>query len=269
MNSQKPMSAGTKNRHNQKSGKRRAKAIIIFFVCFIVGTTVLCLALLGAMKEADDNEIEKGNTYLFYEPDYSLNILENDEYLDLDRTIRFENPDNGITNGITRENLDDIPTDLKAPVSLLCDFIDYAIHGESEMLNSLFSDAYIEAGGKTKMDFTMQQLYNIKISYVTSSSEVVEGFTEYSYDFWLEYMIHKNSGSFRNDMESDCVRKEYVRVTDRNGILGIDVLAPYNTQPKEPSRSNEKRIVIAFSVSAVIVGAACFVGYSVIKKQRR
>jgi hypothetical protein len=136
------------------------------------------------------------------------------------------------------------------------------------MLNQLFSKEYVEAGGKTKMDFTMQQLYNIRITYITSSSETIDGFTTESYDYWLEYMIRKNNGTFRNDMGSDCIKKEYVRVTDRNGILGIDVLAPYNTKVKEPTGGDGDRIVIAFAASLAIVGAACFAGAMIIKKKK-
>ena len=164
--------------------------------------------------------------------------------------------------------MDEVPTIMHDSVRLLCNFVEYAILGESEMLNRLFSQEYIDAGGKTKMDFTMQQLYNIKITYVTSSSEVVDGFNVESYDYWLEYMIRQNNGTFRNDMESDCVKKEYVRVTNRNGILGIDVLAPYVTEAKDPGDSNVNRVVIAFSTSAVIVGMACLAVSLILKKKR-
>ena len=268
MNSQNPIKHNTKNK-DIRNKKRRAKSIVMLFLIFIIGTTLLCLSILGVISEKDKYEAEKGTSYLFYEPDYALNILESEEYLNLDRSIKFENPDSGITSVISYENLDAVPTDLKAPVVLLCDFINYAIEGDFELLNSLFSEEYIQAGGKTKIEFTMQQLYNIRITYVNSYSENIDGYTEYCYDFWLEYMIHKNNGTFRNDMESDCIRKEYVRVTDRGGILAIDVLAPYNTQPKEPSTENEKRMVVAFTTSALIVGVACFGGYAIIKKQSR
>lgn len=268
MNSQKPIVTKKQNNPNNSKQKRRAKSIILYFLFFIIGTTVLCLAILGALSETDDDTPQKGTSYLFYEPDYDLNILANEEYLDLDRTVRFENPDNGITYAIEDRKMDEVPTFLHNSVNLLCDFVDYAILGESEKLNKLFSDEYIEAGGKIKMDFTMQQLYNIKITYVTSVSDNTSGYISESHDFWLEYMIHKNNGTFRNDMESDCIRKEYVRVTDRDGKLGIDVLSPYNTVEKEPSSSKDSRIFIAFAASAVLVGLTCFVCARVARKKK-
>ena len=270
MNSQKPLDNNRKlsTKDKKQSNNRKSKRIIIIFLIFIIGTTLMCAALLAAMSAKDKEQPEPGTTYLFYEPDYDKNILEDKFYLDLDRTVKFENPDNGITYAIVNGNMDEVPTIMHDSVGLLCDFVEYAILGESEMLNSLFSKEYIDAGGKTKMDFTMQQLYNIKITYVTSSSEVIDGFTVESYDYWLEYMIRQNNGTFRNDMESDCIKKEYVRVTDRNGILGIDVLAPYNTSPQAPSGVYEHRIVIAVIASAAITGLVCFAGSLIIKKKQ-
>ncbi len=269
MNSQKPLvnNKVPSAKNKKRNSNRKSKSIIIVFLIFIIGTTVMCAALLAAMSAKDKNQPQKGTTYLFYEADYDKNILKDENYLELDRTIKFENPDNGITCAIVNGNMDDVPTIMHNSVGLICNFVEYAILGESEMLNQLFSQEYIDAGGKTKIDFTMQQLYNIKITYVTSSSEVIDGFTVESYDYWLEYMIRQNNGTFRNDMESDCIKKEYVRVTDRNGILGIDVLAPYNTAAKESSGSFENRIVIAFVASATIVGMACFAGSLIIKKK--
>ena len=267
MNSQKPIENINQKIKTNINKKRRAKSIIILFLVFILGTTIMSVALLTAMSGHDERQPQKGNTYLFYEPDYELDILKDEIYLDLDRTVKFYNPDNGITFAIVDGNMDEVPTIMHESVNLLCDFIDYAIHGESEKLNQLFSQEYIDAGGKTKMDFTMQQLYNIKITYVTSFNEVVDGSTVECYDYWLEYMIRKNNGTFRNDMESDCIRKEYVRVTNRNGTPKIDVLAPYNTETKKPAEEDGNRIVLAFVASVAIVSVACFAGALIIKKR--
>ena len=270
MNSQKPINKSRTSSGSDKSNvkNRQSNSIIFIFLIFIIGTTVMCMALLAAMTEKEKDQPQKGTTYLFYEPNYDINILENENYLELDRTIKFENPDNGITYAIENGNMDEVPTIMHESVGVLCNFIEYAILGESDKLNQLFSEEYIEAGGKTKMDFTMQQLYNIKITYIPSSSEVIEGSTVESYDYWLEYMIRQNNGTFRNDMESDCVKKEYVRVTNRNGVLGIDVLAPYNTEVKEPSESKTNKIVLSFITSAFIVGIGCFAGSIIINKKQ-
>ena len=267
MNSQKPTQSGEFITKKISAKKGRSKSIIIFFLTFIIGTTVACLVILAAMTANENKQPVKGTTYLFYEPNYELNILKIEDYMELERNVKFENPENGITYAIVNGNMDEVPTIMQESVGLLCEYVDYAINGESEKLNSLFSQEYIEAGGKTKMDFTMQQLYNIKITYVTSTGETVDGATTTSFDYWLEYMIRQNNGTFRNDMESDCIKKEYVRVTNRDGILGIDILAPYNTEPKQRAGVDDARIITAFGVSVVLVGGSCYLGYLLIKKK--
>ena len=268
MNSQKPQLNNKRPVIKKKTKKSQAKAIMIFFLAFILGTTTLCMVMLSSISKKEKNQPQKGTTYLFYEADYEKNILEDENYLELDRTVRFTNPDNGITYAIENGNMDEVPTIMHEYVGLICDFVEYAILGDSEQLNKLFSQEYIDAGGKTKLDFTMQQLYNIKITYVTYSSEIVEGITVESYDYWLEYMIRQNNGTFRNDMESDCIKKEYIRVTNRDGVLGIDVLAPYNTETIDQSSDNGNRIIVAFISSAVIVGTVCFAASLLIKKKQ-
>lgn len=275
MNSQKPSAASSKSttlKRNERQ-RRRSRRLMLIFVIAIVGITVLCLALIGVMSYYEDQEEENtGNTILFYTADYEADIMQNNEYLALNRSIMFENSDTGITIEIIDGNLQDISTTYRDSVGLLINYVDYAIYGKTDELNALFSDEYVEAGGELKMDFTMQQLYNIKISYVTSLTTEEDGQEYQSHDYWLEYMIHKNNGTFRSDMGSDCVRKEYVRVTDRNGKLGIDVLAPYVTQALEPQQSlTGDKIAVITVVSTVIIaifGALCwYVGKPTRKKK--
>lgn len=266
MNSQKPGKNINNNNILEKNAKqgRRSRSMMAIFLIVIVGITVLCFAIMGMISYFEGiQEESKGNTILFYEPDYDADIMQNAEYLGLNRSIMFENTETGITIEIVDNDLYDVPSTFRDSVSLLIDYVNYAINGKTDDLNSLFSDEYVEAGGKVKMDFTMQQLYNIKISYVTSLATTdADGSTYQSHDYWLEYMIHKNNGTFRSDMGSDCIRKEYVRVTDRDGSLGIDVLAPYVTQEREPQQTlTGGKITALITVSAIIIvifGVICW-----------
>lgn len=256
MNSQKPGSKSSDKRaftENSAAQRKKARAYIITFFGIVIATVVLSLALMGAITHFEETDEHSGGSLLFHQADYDYDILKDEQYLELDRDVRFFDPSNGITVAIIDGNLEDVPSFLHDSVGLICNFVDYAIKGETERLNDLFSDEYIEADGKLKMDFTMQQLYNIKIAYVTSSSAEVDGSTHVSHDFWLEYMIRKNNGTFRNDMESDCIRKEYVRVTDRNGTLGIDVLAPYTTATVNEQSNFGNRFVTMMTISALVV----------------
>jgi len=103
----------------------------------------------------------------------------------------------------------------------------------------------------------MQQLYNIKITYIQETSEVVDGNNIVSYEYWLEYMIRNNNGTFRSDMASDCIRKEYVRVTDRNGTIGIDVLSPYQTATM-PDNIEIYKILLISGIFVITVSVGTF-----------
>ncbi len=269
MNSQKPIGKSEIKKSTSKpKNKQASKRIILVLFSSIIGIVLICLAMVGAIEHYSQPDQSGGGTLIFHEPDHDYNILNDEAYLELDRNIYFANTENGITSAIVDGNLEDVPTDQHKHVALICDFINYAINGDEVALNSLFSDEYIEADGKTKMDFTMQQLYNIKITYIKMLSEEVDGNTYVSYDYWLEYMIRKNNGTFRNDMESDCIKKEYVRVTNRAGDIGIDVLAPYNTTTRTGSTIDVDKIIIISAVSAALI-AAVGVGLYFITKKRK
>lgn len=269
MNSQKPIGkCENKKCASTSRNKQTSKRIILIMFIAVIAIVVVCLAMVGAIEHYNKPEQNRGGTLIFHEADYDYDIMNDSAYLNLDRNIYFENTENGIKSAIVDGNLEDVPTEQHKHVSLLCDFINYAIAGDDAALNSLFSDEYIEADGKTKMDFTMQQLYNIKITYIQKLSEEVDGNTYVSYDYWLEYMIRKNNGTFRNDMESDCIKKEYVRVTDRAGDIGIDVLAPYNTQTQTGSSIDLDKIIIISAVSVALI-AVVGVGLYLIAKKRK
>ena len=249
--------------------KDRKKSIAIISVLFggAILIVLLSLAMLSIVSDDDDEKQDSINTYIFYEPDYEFDIMNDDKYLELDRQIYFENPETGITVVVDKEKLEDVPNDQKEYISLLCDFVNYAINGQSEEFNALFSEEYIEADGKIKMDFTMQQLYNIKITYVDDFSEVVEGETLESYDYWIEYMIRKNNGTFRSDMESDCTRKEYIRITKREESIGIDALIPYTTTAAKSEIIETGELVTIMILGLVTVATFAGVSIALIKKK--
>ena len=77
----------------------------------------------------------------------------------------------------------------------------------------------------------------------------------------IEYMIRKNNGTFRNDMASDCIKKEYVRITNRDGEYEIDVLAPFKTEIKQQQEIESGTIIAISGVSLLVIIAvtACCV----------
>lgn len=261
MNSQNPGYKPSKIAAKHKNQKRRAQGLIITFLCVIIGITVLCFSIMAIIENANKPQNIVGNTIIFHEANYDYDIMKDENYLELDRNVRFENLQNGITIEIVNDNLNDVPSDIRDSFCVIYDFIDYAISGDHKKLNALFSDEYIDAEGETKMEFTMQQLYNIKVTYITDTTTESNGYTYSSQDFWLEYMIRRNNGTFRNDMASDCIKKEYVRITNRDGEYEIDVLAPFKTEIKQQQNIESGTIVAIAGVSLLVIIAvtACCV----------
>ncbi len=266
MNSQNPGYKPTRNNSKSNSQKRRAQGLIITFLCVIIGITILCFAIMGIVGNTNKPQNNVGNTIIFHDANFEYDIMKDSNYLELDRNVRFENSQNGITTEIVDGNLSDVPSDIRDSFSVINDFINYAIAGDHQSLNSLFSDEYIDADGDIKMEFTMQQLYNIKVTYITDTTTESKGYTYPSQDFWLEYMIRKNNGTFRNDMASDCIKKEYVRITNRDGEYKIDVLAPFKTELKEQEKFEASTVISIVGVSLLVIIAVTSCGIIINKK---
>ena len=56
-------------------------------------------------------------------------------------------------------------------------------------------------------------------------------------------------------MASDCIKKEYVRITNRNGEYKIDVLAPFKTEIKEPQKIESGTVIAIAGVSLLVIVA--------------
>ena len=266
MNSQKPIGNSTRQ-VDSKRNRKKSVAIIAVMFAVIFGIIILSVVAIALISKQNEVQPNKTGSLIFYEADYDYNIMRDQDYLDLDRQIYFENTVDGMTVTFTDDTLEDLPKDQKAHLLHIYEFIRCAIYGRTDELNALFSQEYVDAGGKLKMDFTMQQLYNIKITYVEMSSEIVDGNTYVSYDYWLEYMIRKNNGTFRSDMGSDCVRKEYIRVTDRAGTMGIDVLAPYTTQNQVHQAIDTGKIMTITAVTLGVIALGWFTIALIVKKK--
>ena len=114
----------------------------------------------------------------------------------------------------------------------------------------------------------MQQLYNIKVTFITDTSTESNGYSYSSQDFWLEYMIRKNNGTFRNDMPSDCIKKEYVRVTNRNGDYRIDVLSPFKTTAPERQTISNSTVISIVAVTVIMLTMVIATSVFITKKYR-
>ncbi len=198
--------------------KRRLKRKIIIFFVFISIFLLLsygAMAIFSYFSSRDQNE-DYHTTYLFYPSDYEADIFEDPEYLGLNRYITVVN---GPVSTTITDN--DYAAYGDVVVFLAEKYISSIIAGDAETYNLCFSEEYYTEN--QPMDrFTMQQLYNI--SFIFQDEELKEnGEAEYNtYAYRVEYMIHRNNGTFRRDMDSDSIRPQYLIISDREGELKID-----------------------------------------------
>ena len=205
--------------------KKRTKKILIWVLSIVVGTVVLFYSANAVVTKVRDGKSEEthGQSYVFYPADYDVNIMEDKEYLDLDRSIYYYDP----STGMTSNSFDDVPSSYNQFAAAIADYLNYAIEGKYKAINSMFSDLYYENGGKDKIEFTQQRLYDMLISY----NGPTEG-REDSFVFTVEYKIMKNDGTFRSDMGSDCSKKEIFTVTLYDDEVEIDSIVVFRTVQK-------------------------------------
>lgn len=199
----------------------RKKLIIIIAAAVVVLALISAVVLILGANGAED-------TYTPYPPiDPSqladtkaedFDIFEYDEYLKYNRVIMLGDKSTGVSESIdeaTYKNYGD-------GVKLMYEMVQAIINGDSKAYNSMVS----EAVGHYE-SFTQQQLYDVRISRVSQTQ--IEGksgaYTEYVFE--LEYKIHENNGSFKNNLLSDSARPCKVVINDASGkLLVVDIIEP-------------------------------------------
>lgn len=170
------------------------------------------------ITQNEDGYIEKN--FNFYVPDYSENIFDDEEYLLRISDGILEYDDNA--SSITMVDLDNAD-DYGEQVAFIVKMVYSIINGDCDEYNSYFSQKYFEKN-KTKDKFTMQKIYNGRITFFSSETVTVNGATYDEYTYTLKYQIYKNNGTFRKDI-GDGVRVQYITLSNREGKLLIDSIA--------------------------------------------
>ena len=225
---------------NEANKKRKLKKrILIVFGCMVAFVLIyMAVAASGILKNLSGNQNPPQNerpatTYSFYEADYDLDILDIDEYMSKDRLIYYCDPNTGVTVSLT-DDADRLRYD--GAFQTLCTMIDRIIAGNADRYNDLFSSRYYAIeGNERKTEFTMQQVYDIKITWDGKSAQTDEnGKTFTQYQYVVEYKIRQNNGTFRDDIDSDASRKQLFILSNAasgaSDVFLIDrvVDVPYN-----------------------------------------
>ena len=220
-----------KYKKNTDPGKARDKKIVLTILAVCVAFIVLYYGVVLVENIASNSKKTTSETkkISFYPANYDEDITEDEYYMGLDRQIYFEDSDYGTTIAITDADAGDVSCTYLSAFKVLYEYVECAIAGDNEGMNALFSDLYYNNGGEERAVFTPQKLYNITISILGTDETEEDGITYDRYSYSVSYMIYKNNGTFRNDMGSDCIKREYFTVTNRDGKVKIDEYAVYRT----------------------------------------
>lgn len=213
---------------DKKSKKKTKTAILSAFIVLCVLGAV-SFVLLYCIPEKDVNPMfdsEKqeeiigmyGSTqsYIYYPIDHNLQVMNEREYLDLDRNIYYTK--GAETIALTEADFENQTAD----VQFFKKYFDLAIMGEYEAYNSLFTDNYYDSN-EPYYSFTQQMIYDIKIEKLGEGT--IRGMDSYSYN--VSYKIHKNNGTFRNDIGSDGSKTLNFTLVDQAGAILIDSIDYY------------------------------------------
>ena len=217
------------SRAARESTRRLKRNMIIVLVCMVAFAVVAIplINILDKLQNGEDTE-ETGklppSSIIFATPDYEYDIMQDEEYLQLNRRIYHCDERSGLTEELTDKNIGGYGPAAR----VLREAINAIIAGDADAYNSLFSDNYY-ANNEPESPFTMQRLYDIKITKVNETIKSGEKGKYTQYEYEVEYKIRLNDGTFRTDIGHDESKKQYFILSDSaTGDVLIDQILDYN-----------------------------------------
>ncbi len=203
--------------------KKKKIVLIITVICLIISIIGIITMTIDENKEEKfvssfvyNTELEHGS-YIFHKP-IEGNITDDPDYNKVVPYIYYTN--NNVTVCITDEDYEKYGP----AVVLFGKYFDALKSGDTETFLSLFSDRYFENNYKWENIYP-QRIYDIKVEYLFEKDLVDELYGNVTkYVFKTKYMIMKNDGSFRNDIDSDSCRPLYLEIVYDDGEYFIDAV---------------------------------------------
>jgi len=192
----------------QQNARNKKRFIMILA---LIGIALILLFVIVAIINSSMKDNDEDDREIFFYPPFEGNILEYEPYLDLDRKIYYY--DGKMILSVEEDNL----LSFDYGVLFLCDFIQILINGDAVAYNGCFENDPKQA------EFSPQMVYGTQISY-ESASVADNGDRLVTYK--LEYRIHRNDGTLRQDIGSGQVKAQYVvlRITEK-GFISIESLS--------------------------------------------
>ena len=217
------------SRAARESTRRLKRNMIIVLVCMVV-FAVVAIPLINVLENIQNGgaEQETGklppSSIIFATPDYEYDIMEDRDYLQLNRRIYHCDERSGLTEELTDKNI----TGYGPAAVVLREAINAIIAGDADAYNELFSDNYY-ANHDPEAPFTMQRLYDIKLTKINESVKSGEKGKYTQYEYEVEYKIRLNDGTYRTDIGHDESKKQYFILSDSvTGDVLIDQILDFN-----------------------------------------
>ncbi|MBO5510447.1 MAG: hypothetical protein J6B24_01810 [Clostridia bacterium] len=212
-------------RESTRRLKRKMIIVLIGLVVFVV-IAIPLIGILDNLQNGGEEETKRlpPSSINFATPDFEYDIMKEEDYLQLNRRIYIHDARSGQTEELTDKNL----PGYGEGAAVLRQMIQAVINGDADAYNALFSSNYYE-NHDPEPPFTMQRLYDIKLTKVSETLVSGEKGKYTQYDFEVEYKIRLNDGTYRTDIGHDESKKQYFVLSDSvTGEVLIDQILEYN-----------------------------------------
>lgn len=199
-----------------KKAKSKKTVIVIFVLCILV---LVCYLIVDNVSLSDEKETtpttmysDKLYSYVFYPTDFDLDVTKDEWYMGLNREIFYK-------SGSVSYAISEKEAASSAVIGFFKKYFETVIAGDTETYNTFFTDKYYETNNPY-VRFAPQMIYNIEVEE-RSYTPNADGTT--THGFYVTYMIYKNDGTFRNDIESDASKTLYYELIEyADGSVKID-----------------------------------------------
>lgn len=202
-------------RAEQIAAAKKNKKIIFIVFGITVAILVVLSVIVGILQKSDTGpDVETWGTVdpsLLHETkDEDFDIMEYDAYLSLNRTITY------FESNMTVSVDDSTVSSYDEGFQLMYELVKCMIAGDNEGYNF-----YVYPKDEQEEPFTQQQIYDVVLTRQSYTQKQGESgsYTEIVYK--LEYKIHENNGTFRNDIEPDASRPQYFVINNSMGDMMV------------------------------------------------
>lgn len=211
----------TATKRDRKKDKKMAYILIAALCVVGIGSAVVLQNPQWFERKPEEKNTSMYSdrivSYSFYPTDYDLDVTADETYMGLNRYLYYTNgPETiAITNGDYAQ--------YGAAIAFFGQYFETVIAGDTDTYNTYFTEHYYETNAPHER-FAPQMLYNLN---VTKLWEELEDDTVTRYAFDVTYMIHRNDGTFRNDIDSDSSKTLYFELVEENDVVKIDRITYY------------------------------------------